>query len=63
MLRDDLMRGAEAAAGYSGLSRKSIYSLCERGFIPHVKLGGVLFFRKIQLDIAFTDMQLGKISK
>lgn len=54
MLRDDLMKGARAAADYSGITARGIYSLCERGEIPHARVGGRLFFRKSELDRHFT---------
>jgi hypothetical protein len=54
MLRDDLMKGAEAAAQYSGLSARNIYGLCEKEAIPFVRVGGCLYFRKSELELHFS---------
>lgn len=38
-----------AAAFLGGCSRKRIYNLCERGGLPHFKVGGRLLFDRAQL--------------
>lgn len=55
MLSDDLIRGAEAAAKYCGIPRRTIYTLVERGEVPVVRKGGTLFFRKSELERAFSS--------
>lgn len=53
-LRDDLLRGANAAAKFTGLEPRTIYHLAAAGLIPHKKMGGILFFRKSELENAFS---------
>jgi excisionase family DNA binding protein len=53
MLHEDLLSGAEAAAGYIGLSRRAIYHLVEAGHLPVTRKGRRLFFRKSELEAAF----------
>ena len=57
MLRDDLLKGARGASHYSGLTTRSVYFLCQKGAIPHSRVGGCLYFRKSELDRLFTDMR------
>ncbi|MHB9878976.1 helix-turn-helix domain-containing protein [Pacificimonas sp. ICDLI1SI03] len=54
MLGNDLLRGAKAAAEYTGLPMRTIYHLAEIGEIPCRKKGGNLFFRKSEMDRAFS---------
>ncbi len=51
---DDLLAGADAAARFTGLSRRAIYRLVETGGLPVVRIGRRLFFRKSQIENAFT---------
>ena len=53
MLSNDLICGAVAAANYTGLEPRTIYRLCGQGFLPYVRLGHRLFFRKSELDQTF----------
>lgn len=53
MLRGDLICGAAAAAEYTGLELRTIYGLCAKDYLPHVRLGHRLFFRKSELDDTF----------
>lgn len=53
MLRRDLICGAAAAAEYTGLELRTIYGLCAGNYIPYVRLGHRLFFRKSELDETF----------
>ncbi|WP_319003072.1 helix-turn-helix domain-containing protein [Qipengyuania flava] len=53
MLRGDLICGAAAAAKYTGLERRTIYGLCAKDYLPFVRLGHRLFFRKSELDETF----------
>ena len=53
IMHDDLIAGAEAAADYTGLSRRHIYRLADGGLIPTVRKGRRLYFRKSELELAF----------
>ncbi|MXP29573.1 helix-turn-helix domain-containing protein [Porphyrobacter algicida] len=64
MLKNDLIRGAAAAANYTGLDQGTIYRLCQQDEIPYVRLGHRLFFRKSELDQTFAGaFQRGGPSK
>ena len=52
-LRDDLLKGAKAAADYIGISNRSVYRMVETKTIPFIKMGDLLFFRRSELDAAF----------
>lgn len=52
-LADDLLRGARAAANFTGLPERTIYNLAEQGQIPVVRKGRNLYFRKSELEAAF----------
>ena len=54
MLSDDLIKGARAAAAYTGLTERSIYHMTERGLLPVIRKGRTLFYRKSDLDAAFS---------
>ena len=54
MLADDLLPGAKAAADYAGLTRREIYHLVEAGHLRAIRMGRRLYFRKSQLDRAFS---------
>jgi excisionase family DNA binding protein len=58
MLKDDLLQGAQAAADYTGLNRRTIYSLIASDSLKHTKIGKLLFFRKSELDAAFSSEQV-----
>ena len=55
-LRDDLLKGAAAAADYLGpqFTRNSIYYMTRTGALPAIKRGSLIFYRKSDLDRAFT---------
>lgn len=54
-LADDLIKGAKAAADYTGLTQRQIYHLVEIDALPVIRLRArVLFFRKSDLDAAFS---------
>ncbi|QZP08187.1 helix-turn-helix domain-containing protein [Caenibius sp. WL] len=55
MLGNDLIRGAKAAAAYCGLTPRLIYHLVERGELPAIRKSGTLFFRKSELERAFSS--------
>jgi excisionase family DNA binding protein len=55
MLSDDLLAGAEAAAHYAGLTPRAVYHLVEAGQLPVIRKGRRLFFRKSELDRAFSS--------
>jgi excisionase family DNA binding protein len=50
----DLIEGAAGAAAFTGLSRRKIYRLVELGLVPAVRKGRRLYFRKSELDTAFS---------
>lgn len=54
MLNKDLISGAEAAAQHCGLTPRKIYHLVEAGLIPFVRMGGRLYFRRSELEAAFS---------
>ena len=53
-LAEDLLKGAKAAAAYTGLTERAIYHLVDNERIPHTKIGRDIFFRKSLLDQAFS---------
>lgn len=53
MLSTDLIRGADAAALYTGLPRRMIYNMVANGALPAIRKGRKLFFLKSALDRAF----------
>lgn len=55
MLNGDLIKGATAAAAFCGLDARTIYHLVEIGQLPAIKKGKGLFFRKSELERAFTS--------
>jgi hypothetical protein len=57
MLSDDLLKGAEAAAAFLGpvVTPRSVYHMVEQGHLPVIRKGRTLFFRKSDLEIAFTS--------
>lgn len=55
MLADDLLAGASAAAEYVGVKPRIIYSLVEAKRLPTVRMGKRLYFRKSELDRAFSS--------
>jgi excisionase family DNA binding protein len=58
-LADDLIKGAKAAAEYTGLTEKQIYHLVEKGTLPVTRVGTrVLYFRKSALDAAFNPQPI-----
>lgn len=52
-LSEDLLVGADQAAEFTGLSKRTIYHLVEKDEIPFRRVGGRLYFRKTALDISF----------
>lgn len=55
MLTDDLIAGAKAAARFTGLSQRTIYHLADTGQLPVIKKGARLYFRKSELERAFSS--------
>ena len=60
MLGDDLLHGAKGAAAYSGLSQRTVYHLIETGKLPVVRKGRRLYFRKSELEKAFSSVELAR---
>ena len=52
-LSEDLLVGADQAAAFTGLSRRTIYYLVDQNEIPFRRVGARLYFRKSALDISF----------
>ena len=55
MLSEDLIRGARGAAEYTGLPVRTIYHMTEKSLLPVIRKGRALFYRKSDLDLAFTS--------
>lgn len=55
MLSDDLIKGAKGAAEYLGISERSVYHMSERRLLPVIRKGRMLFYRKSDLDQAFSS--------
>lgn len=53
----DLIAGADGAAHYTGLPRRTIYRLVEAKHIPVVRKGRRLYFRRSELDRAFSAQE------
>ncbi len=58
-MHTDLMVGAESAASYTGLSRRTVYRLVDEGRLPVVRKGRRLYFRRSELDRSFST-QVGE---
>ncbi|MCW1381967.1 helix-turn-helix domain-containing protein [Novosphingobium sp. KCTC 2891] len=58
----DLIDGAEAAAAFTGLSRRQIYRLVEHGHLPVIRKGRRLFFRKSEVERAFSATPMTQMS-
>jgi excisionase family DNA binding protein len=56
-LADDLLRGAKAAAEYTGQSERAIYHMVETCRMPFRRVGRDLYFRKSELDRFFSSDQ------
>ncbi|GAA4754011.1 hypothetical protein GCM10023264_21460 [Sphingomonas daechungensis] len=54
MLADDLLAGANAAANFIGVTPRAVYHLVEGGRLPVVRMGKRLYFRKSELERAFS---------
>lgn len=54
-LANDLLAGADKAADYAGLSPRAIYHLVETGQLPVIRKGRRLYFRKSELEQAFSS--------
>ncbi|WP_016747755.1 helix-turn-helix domain-containing protein [Rhizorhabdus wittichii] len=54
-LSDDLLAGAQAAADFSGISTRAIYHLVEAGHLPVIRKGKRLYFRRSELEKAFSS--------
>jgi excisionase family DNA binding protein len=53
-MNTDLIEGAAKAATFTGLSRRKIYRLAEQGHVPVIRKGRRLYFRKSELERAFS---------
>ncbi|HEY0148655.1 MAG TPA: helix-turn-helix domain-containing protein [Allosphingosinicella sp.] len=57
MLSNDLLDGAEAAATFTGLPLQTIYHLVRTGRLPATKMGRRIYFRKSEIEKAFSPNQ------
>jgi excisionase family DNA binding protein len=55
MLANDLLPGAKAAAEYIGETPRAVYNMAEKGLLPVIRKGRKLYFRKSELDAAFSS--------
>lgn len=55
MLANDLLLGAKAAAEYIGETPRAVYNMAEKGLLPVIRKGRKLYFRKSELDAAFSS--------
>lgn len=54
-LADDLLAGANAAARFVGVGPRAIYHMTEAGHLPVIRKGRRLYFRKTELEKAFSS--------
>lgn len=54
-LSNDLLSGAKAAADYIGESPRAVYRMAEKGLLPCIRKGRKLYFRKGELERAFSS--------
>lgn len=54
MLANDLLAGANAAAAYVGVKPRAIYHMVENDQLPAIRKGRRLYFRKSELEGAFS---------
>lgn len=54
-LRDDLLPDARSAADYIGTDKRTVYELVRKGAIPAVRMGRKLYFRKSEINLAFSS--------
>lgn len=55
-LSDDLLAGADAAAAFIGVGARAIYHMAEAGQLPVIRKGRRLYFRKSELEKAFSSV-------
>ena len=55
MLADDLLPDAAAAAAFIGVTRRKVYHMVEAGSLPVVRKGSRLYFRRSELERAFSS--------
>ena len=54
MLANDLLPGAAAAAAYIGVTPRAVYHMADQGLLPCIRKGRKLYFRKSELERAFS---------
>lgn len=55
MLRDDLLKGAQAIADHLGFDRREVYYMAEQKTLPITKKGRLLYARRSELDASFSS--------
>jgi excisionase family DNA binding protein len=54
VLKDDLLPGAKAAADFIGVKPRAVYHMVESGQLPCVRMGRKIYFRRSELERAFS---------
>lgn len=54
MLNGDLINGAAEAAAFIGITPRTVYHMVDRGELPVIRKGKRLYFRKSELERAFS---------
>lgn len=62
-LAEDLLHGADAAAEFLGIPRRTVYRMVDANEVPHIRKGNKLFFRKSDLERAFSAPPMEEASK
>ena len=55
MLNGDLINGAAEAAKFIGITPRTVYHMVDRGELPVIRKGKRLYFRKSELEAAFSS--------
>ena len=58
MLVEDLLPDAASAAAFIGVSRRRVFQLVASGHIPAVRKGRRLYFRRSELERAFSSTEI-----
>jgi excisionase family DNA binding protein len=54
-LSEDLLPGAKSAAKFVGVTPRAIYHMVYAGHLPAIRVGKRLYFRRSELERAFTS--------
>lgn len=53
-IENDLIEGADAAAGILGLTKRQVYYMVAKNRLPSTRIGNRLYFRKSELERTFS---------